>query len=425
MFNYLIILSLIANSLSLPTNNNCCIEHHKRKNIDLTVANYDCSQLTGFGEDRCKDVLGGSVCKWGVCPQISKCSRVSKYELHFGKIVDVGNCVGICDKKTSDDLISHIDSKKQLSCSPLEFDYIDVKKKTTRAIKSCACQECGVRPNYGIIKVPNGKCVGDCEEKNKSCMSGIRDNYSLSNGQELSSPSVSLLNSAAGICPLGVQNGFDTFIDNRCFVHTIDDCIVKSNCDIRTIYLDICLQAAQVSLTNTDSLRLGTNGNGLWGVGLPILNGGSWNPGDNVCLTFDLDNLNGGVSILNNVIMDNHLDVLVQDDTAVDYLKLNINYQNCRDCLPVEQTVHSFYTTLGLQEFRNIKDCDCLDVTKCHREKLYETYHFGTSFEVSLDVGQCVGKCETGNMCNKEISLQNIKGPYGIKPIEIIEGCYC
>ena len=130
----------------------------------------------------------------------------------------------------------------------------------------------------------------------------------------------------------------------------------------------MCIQAAQVSLTNTDSLRLGTNGVGLWGVSLPLLNGGSWNPNDNLCLTLDLNNLNGGVSILNNVIMNGHLDVLVQDDTAVDFLTLTTEYIGCEVCLPVEHSVHSFHSSLGLQRFRHIRDCDCLDVLKCHRK---------------------------------------------------------
>ena len=90
---------------------------------------------------------------------------------------------------------------------------------------------------------------------------------------------------------MGIQQGFDHFVDNRCFVHTFSDIVDSDNCPIRTMVLDICIQAAQVSLTNTDSLRLGTNGNGLWGISLPALNGGSWNPGDTLCQSFDLNYL--------------------------------------------------------------------------------------------------------------------------------------
>ena len=444
MFKYLVFLTLVNSIYSLPNKlessdslpnklsqeyykpeipdneNMCCIDHHKKKNNDLLSANYDCSQLNPYGYDMCKGVLGGNVCKWEKCLPLSKCGRKPKYELHFGKKVDVGKCAGICK--------SSLDSDLQISkniCSPSIFDYKEVKKGKVKVIKECECQNCGVKNHYGTIKVPIGRCYGKCEQRDNMCLAGVEDNYSITNGMEVSNPSLLLLNSAAGICPLGVQSGFDIFMDNRCFVHTFEKCIRKSECPIRTLLLDICMEAAQVSLTNTDSLRLGTNGNGLWGIGLPVLNGGNWNPGDNLCTTFDLNNLNGGISIVNNVVVDDNLDVLVQDDSAVDFLRLTTIYENCEQCLPTHQTVHSFYLSNGFQEFRHIKDCDCLDMRKCHREKLEETYHTGTNFEVTLDVGQCIGKCDTGSLCNKEVVVKQIKSPYGLQNINIIEGCYC
>ena len=455
MFKYLLLSVLLSTSSGLPNKQkNCCITHHKRKSNDLTSANYECSQLTPFGKERCVNVLGGNVCKWGNCPQLGGCYRFPNYELHFGKNIDVGKCAGICKKKhtidsvsdnviisdsVSDnviisDSVSNIDSEISLdkpiykpsqTCSPSVFDYKELKNKKVKIISECECQDCGVKNSYGVVKIPQGRCVGECEERSNVCYAGVRDNYSQLNGLEVSSPSLPLLTSAAGICSLGVQPGFDIFIDNRCFVHTFENCIRESSCPIKTLSLDICMEAAQVSLTNTDSLRLGTNGVGLWGVSLPVLNGGGWNPGDNLCVTLDLNNLQSGVSILNNVIIDGHLDVLVQDDTAVDFLKLTTIYHNCEKCLPVEHTVYSLYTGFGLQQHRHIRDCDCLDVRKCHRERLEETFHTGTDYEVTLDVGQCLGKCDTGSLCNKEVSLKKIKSPYGGENVEIIEGCFC
>ena len=431
MFKFLIFFNFLLLSNALPNKDKCCIDNSKRKKNSLQIANYDCSQLTTFGENRCKGVLGDDVCKWGICPQIGKCSRISKYELHYNKYVDVGSCVGMCQKKEY--IPNNIDSlemnsveltKPSLTCSPSVHNYIELKKGNVKVIKECECQNCGVKPKYDVIKVPVGSCSGKCREKNNICLGGVKDNYSQSNGLEVTNPSIALLGSAAGICSLGVQNGFDMFIDNRCFVHTFEDCIREGECPIRTLLLDLCIQAAQVSLTNTDSLRLGTNGLGLWGIGLPTLNGGSWNPGDNLCLTLDLDNL-GGNSIINNVINDGNLDVLVQDDTAVDFLRLTIQYENCEECLPIQNTVHSFYTSLGLQEFRHIRDCDCLDVRKCHREILEETYYPGTGFEITLDIGQCLGKCETGSICNKKMEYKQIKTPYGGENIGLITDCHC
>ena len=421
MFRLLIfsfLLKSINASPKLDTKLKCCIDNPKRKNLDLVQANYDCSHLNYFGEDRCNSIFQGNVCKWGTCPSYGPCERKPFFELHYGKNIDVGMCGGFC--KTD------LDGNQKMKCSPSVFDIKNIKKKTVKIIKECQCQDCGVKEKIGAIKIPKGECVGVCQDRDLVCLSGVEDEYSQLNGIEVSSPSIDLINSAANICPLGIQNRFDTFIDNRCFIHTFQNCIRKSNCPIRTLNLDICIRAANVFLTNTDSLRLGTNGIGLWGISLPNLNGGSWNQGNQLCLTIDLSNLpNSGSSILNNVIIDGHLDVLVQDDTAVDFLRLTNVYENCEKCLPVEHRVHTFYSHNGLEEFRHIKDCDCLNLQKCTREKLEEVYFAGSLFEVAIDVGQCIGKCNTGGICNKESVIKKIKSPYGEYSVTIIEDCFC
>ena len=73
------------------------------------------------------------------------------------------------------------------------------------------------------------------------------------------------------MCSAGVQSGFDIFTDNRCFGHTFSDCFVQGPCPLRRAKLEICLQAANVPLTHTDSMMLGVNGNGLWGQSLVTL----------------------------------------------------------------------------------------------------------------------------------------------------------
>ena len=411
MFKLLIISLLFNFSFGniIPETQKCCVDHPKKRKNDLVKVNYNCEHLTNFGSSRCNQVLGGNVCKWDICPTLKKCQRLPHHEQHFNKNIDVGKCSGGC----KDDF--------NKSCSPSEYEYLELKNKKVKVISDCECLVCAVKEKYGLVKIPLGSCVGDCQTRNNSCMAGVDDKYSPNNGIEFTNPSLNLLNSAAGICSLGVQTGFDTFIDNRCFVHTFEECIRKDKCPIRKLLLDICMEAAQVSLTQTDSIRLGTNGNGLWGMGLPALNGGSWNQGDNICLTLDLDNL----GIQNSVIMDGNLDVLVQDDTAVDFLRLNVEYEDCEVCLPTEHRIHTIYGHNGLQHYRHIKDCDCLNMMECHREILEETYYPGTNFEVTLDIGQCLGKCKNGNYCNREISQQQIKTPYGNQNIDIIKGCFC
>ena len=66
------------------------------------MANYDCSQLVGLGEERCESVYGGGVCQWKKgkdCHPELKCQRVPYYEQHYKYSVDVGRCVGVCDDK--------------------------------------------------------------------------------------------------------------------------------------------------------------------------------------------------------------------------------------------------------------------------------------------------------------------------------------
>ena len=432
MFKYLIFLLFIIGCDSFPNKidsdsdvlkedvpvvkpNYCCMNHPRKRLNDIFMSNYDCSQLSQFGKDRCNSVFGGRVCLWNRCkPSLNICSRKNKYEIHKGKQINIGQCLGNC--KLGDD---------EQICSPSTYEYFEFKGTSVKIIKDCECSNCGVRNTNTVIEVPSGQCHGKCDnEVDTICRSGVPDSYSLLNGLEVTNPSGQLITSAASICSLGIQQGFDTFVDNRCFIHTFNDCFNEHGCPIKTAFLDICMQAAGVPLTNTDSLRLGTNGGGLWGRSLPLLNSGAWNPGNNLCVTLDLDNLPGGVSILNNVILDGHLDVLVQDDTAVDYANVRVLNENCEKCLPIHNVVNSLYTLNGLQEHRNIKDCDCLSVRKCHREQLEETYYPGTFSEITIDIGQCLGGCEQG-VCKRSVKGRKIKSPSGVRNVNVIEKCYC
>lgn len=432
MFKYLFVLLFISSCNSFPNKidsdsdvlkedipvikpNYCCMNHPKKRLNDIFMANYNCSQLSQLGKDRCNSVFGERVCLWDIYkPLLNICSRKIKYEIHKGKKIDVGQCLGKC-KLGSDEQI----------CSPSTYEYLELKGASVKIIKDCECSNCGVRHTNTVIEVPSGQCHGKCDNKlDTICRAGVPDSYSLLNGLEATNPSSQLITSAASICSLGIQTGFDTFVDNRCFIHTFNDCFNKHPCPIKTAFLDICMQAAPVPLTNTDSLRLGTNGIGLWGRSLPLLNSGVWNPGNTLCVTLDLDNLPGGVSILNNVILDGHLDVLVQDDTAVDYANVRVLNENCEKCLPIHNIVNSLYTLNGLQEHRNIKDCDCLSVRKCHRERLEETYYPGTFSEITIDIGQCLGGCEQG-VCKRSVKGRKIKSPSGARNVNVIEKCYC
>jgi hypothetical protein len=292
-------------------------------------------------------------------------------------------------------------------------------------IQECGCDNCIAVPKQDIIEVDVGECYGKCtKQENKKCIAGVMDNFDQTN-TEVSNPSTLLVANYLNGCSAGIQSGFDIFTDNRCFGHTFTGCFQQGECDIKSATLDICLQAAQVPLTNTDGMILGVNGVPLWGISLPVLNGGTWNPGEILCTTLDLSNLpNGGTTILGTVSATGHLDVGVQDDSAVDYLVLSIEYEKCEQCLPTHMSISSLYSEKGVQHIGNIKECDCANVNKCHRHNYFETYFGGTKYETVIDKGQCVGRCPKMR-CVPDISSGSILGPYGETKIDKIKSCEC
>ena len=106
-----------------------------------------------------------------------------------------------------------------------------------------------------VIEVDVGACHGKCtEQQSRECVGGVMDNFNPTNN-ELSNPSTLLLSNYLNGCSAGVQTGFDVFIDNRCFGHTFIGCFQQGNVMLNH-KLDICMQAAQVPLTNTDGMML-------------------------------------------------------------------------------------------------------------------------------------------------------------------------
>lgn len=426
---YLISVINIHNIAAGPinVNNKCCIDSNNKPITPIHIANYDCHQLSVFGEERCNSVFGGDVCAWKknkLCnTNIEKCKLVSYYEMHFGKAIDVGRCSGNCAEGNS--------------CKAVEHSYITLQsnsdldlgiEKKIKIITKCGCDTCDVENYNKLLEIPLGRCTGKCntDQESRSCIAGINDNFDTSNGLEISNPSSLLLSNYLSQCSAGVQSGFDIFIDNRCFGHTFTNCLQKGPCPLRKAVLTICLQAANVPLTNTDSMVLGANGVSYWGASLPSLNGGTWNQGETMCLDLDLNNLPGGVSILNVIDSIGHLDVAVQDDTAVDYLQLNIVYEQCQRCLPTNVDINTLYHSNGVHNFINIRECDCVNLTECHREEYLEVHFPGTIYETIVDKGQCVGRCPRSYRCSpKETKTSKIKAPEGSREITKIVSCGC
>lgn len=417
-----LVLSFIVGN-SFGHKEGCCKNKNNRDIDPPSLANYDCSQLDNFGPERCNQVYDGKACNWEfgkkchVEEALIKCSRFSYYEKHFGKSIDVGRCIGGCKNTEEKCKVKDYYYIKSGEIGDFKYDTFnddgsyeepDLKlseegqtDKYVRVIKSCDCSDCDVVKYGKTIEIEQGRCVGDCNQhRQKRCLAGVRDNFSTSNGLESSSPSSLLLNNYLSMCSAGVQNGFDQFVNDRCFGHTFTNCAINTECKIKSAYLDICLMAAQVPLTHTDSLALGFNGVIAWGKSMPSLNSGTWNPGDTLCMTMDLDNLPiDGASVLGNLDAIGHLDVAVQDDTAVDFLELTVNYEECEKCIPKAANHNALIVDSNIKYFRNVNECDCANLDSCERRDFYVTYYPGTILEKSINIGLCMGKCNSKNRC--------------------------
>ncbi|MBI1319473.1 MAG: DUF5011 domain-containing protein [Candidatus Hydrogenedens sp.] len=173
---------------------------------------------------------------------------------------------------------------------------------------------------------------GPCEKISTSvCLAGIKDQFSLNNGPETTTPSNALL--AAVTCQIGPLTLFDVIPDAQCFVHTFTDCCLD-DCEIIGATLEIGLKAASIGIPSSDdTISLGTGGVSQWS--LPLANvsasgtyqSGNWNPGDMKIVTLDLASLPLDANPVNNTSVLSalcDLDVLIEDVTQVDYMRLSI-----------------------------------------------------------------------------------------------------
>ena len=418
---YSLFLSAVPNKFETPnkvdTLGFCCINHPNKPDKPLERANYDCRMLDTFGKDRCNKVYGNGVCRWAKSKQCLPrvCRRINKYQLYKGKYINVGECRGICKDKTkkckTNNYINKLDTENSLNI-----------------IKDCVCDSCVSEPLEQSVPIRVDKCTGDCnnEQKDSICLAGLEDQFSNSNGLEVSNPSPALVSGMLSGCSAGIQSGFDIFVDNKCFGHTFINCFNQGKCPLRTATLKLCLKAADVFLTQTDSLVLGINGDPLWGMGLPVLNGGTWNRHDEMCLDLNLGNLPGnGLSILLDIQMAGHLDVMVQDDTAIDFVKLSIQYHKCKRCIPRSSSLSHLYTNGRIRDYLKNDDCSCISIEECKIEDHFITYYKGTMFEKNVNVGQCLGKCQTNLRCNPVYEKYALKAPEGVRFIKKIQKCEC
>lgn len=204
----------------------------------------------------------------------------------------------------------------------------------------------------GSVFDPN-QCFG-CTPHTMSLTSGVDDFFSGANGTESPSPSVGLVNWVNANYGLpGIRN-YDAGHQNQYFAHTFTGLQPPEGKEICGARLTTRIQrndendafrfrfydeAGNPVAPGWDNV-LGGNG----GLGIPL--------GGSAVLNFDIGGLPGGPGMLAQMESGGWLDILVQDDSAVDFLTLEVDYC-CRcdphDTLSVAGVIDNFSTGNGVE----------------------------------------------------------------------------
>ena len=152
---------------------------------------------------------------------------------------------------------------------------------------------------------------------------GVRDDFAAP--VEPSVPSTELLEFAAAHWPQDVSRPFDEPGTNRALIHTF----TGWHYPVRHATLELHLRA-EGELSENDSVRLGLVGGSdtvlafKWWMTIHTVTG-TWAPGSETTLVLDLANLPAYSTFPTNILSelrDHSLELLVEDDTAIDYARL-------------------------------------------------------------------------------------------------------
>lgn len=170
-----------------------------------------------------------------------------------------------------------------------------------------------------------------CPETIVQCLAGRIDNFGTGDGPELSSPSAALVAGMRAGCE-GIMFQFDSLGVDQCIGHTFTGCWSAGCAAGATLTMHV---KGGPGSTDTDDLLLGDDGTTpVYVISFNALQnlytGGadnSWDPDDEATFVLELGNLPagslGGPSIL-STLQDGDLDIIVNDDTMVDYFKLDV-----------------------------------------------------------------------------------------------------
>ena len=182
----------------------------------------------------------------------------------------------------------------------------------------------------GMTLVTVSRSDAACPNSSTNCLAGRTDNFATADGSEPSAPSAALLAAMqTGSDPIG--NVFDSPEVDLALGHTFTGCwpVGCAGGAILTFHV-----RGNGGSTDTDTIILGDNASPVYGVELNTLQaiktGGldlTWDPGDEATFTLDLANLPpglGGPTDVRSTLEDGQLDVLIEDDSAIDYIQLYV-----------------------------------------------------------------------------------------------------
>lgn len=200
--------------------------------------------------------------------------------------------------------------------------------QTSPATVSQTIEVC-VRPNDPQGVPPTlefGNCR-DCEKpRSVLCPAGREDGFATADGIEKSTPSAALLARLQN-CSSGALTQFDVRPGNKCFGHTFKKCWGR-DCKVVGATLTIGLCAGSSFLANNDTLTILEGATTVWQQPIANLTANGWGANDCTVLTLDLENLPPSSTFVTNVLaalQDGDLDIMIQDDTGVDFADLQVD----------------------------------------------------------------------------------------------------
>ncbi len=180
-------------------------------------------------------------------------------------------------------------------------------------------------PGVTVDGLDFGNVQDDCfEPQVYTCNGGLGDGFDPSNN-EPSTPSVTFLAALSGSCSSFLLD-YDVPPMDQCFAET-QDCWPES-CLVVGAKLEFTLRAGEGEVGD-DQISFWQGSSTIWSASISSLPGAgsTWFPGQTGSFSLDLSSLPPDLFGTTNVIaalQDGDLDILIQDNTAVDNLDLNV-----------------------------------------------------------------------------------------------------